>query len=172
LNIRPLVRRGLLGVTVIALFLGVGVNDASAAGTAGANGFNAAPLLPPGPSTNTGDTARATIQPGEPDHDGQDPGATVWWKYRRGTTRNVRLSLQGSNFDTILAVYRGNAINNLTEVESNDDATAPGDPLWSRLTFQAQANVTYRIVVGGYGATDPIDHDERRGAYKLTVTPL
>ena len=91
-------------------------------------------------------------------------------RYRRGTTRTVRLNLQGSNFDTVLAVYRGTTLTNLTEVKSNDDFPAEG--LWSRLDFTAQANVTYRIVVGGYGAASPPDPDElpARGAYKLTVS--
>jgi len=169
---RHLLRRLAVVLVVATTFVGFGATDANAAGQTGANNFNNAPLLPPGPSVNTGNTAYATIQAGEPDHDAQDPGATVWWRYRRGTTRTVRLSLAGSNFDTILAVYRGSQIAHLTEIESNDDASSPPDVLWSRLTFEAQANVTYRIVVGGYGATDPIDHDERRGAYKLTVTPL
>ena len=167
---KQLVRRTLVGLTVVGLFLGLGMPGASAQGQTGANNFTNAPLLPAGPSVNTGHTAYATIQAGEPDHAGDPPGATVWWRYRRGTTRTVRVSLAGSNFDTILAVYRGNTITNLTEVESNDDATAPGDPLWSRVEFTAQANVTYRIVLGGYGAEDPITGSEARGAYKLTVS--
>ena len=165
-------RRLFVAVAVISLVVGVGIPDASAAGTAGTDGFRAARMLPAGNSTNTGHTAFATIQANEPDHAGDPPGATVWWKYRRTNTRNVRLSLNGSNFDTILAVYRGPNLANLTEVASNDDASVPSSPLWSRLEFTAQANVTYRIVVGGYGASAPIDGDERRGAYKLTVTVL
>lgn len=161
-------RRLAVALALTGLVVGIGAPDAGAAGPAGANGFNAAPLLPAGNGNYTGHTAYATIQPGEPDHAAQPPFATVWWKYRRGTTANIRLSLQGSNFDTILAVYRGTAITNLTEVASNDDAP-PTDALWSRLTFQAQANVTYRIVVGGYGGVDPPDTDGRRGAYILRV---
>lgn len=167
---RRVARKALVGLAVLGLFLGIGMPEASAAGQAGANNFSNAPLLPPGPSVNTGHNAYASVQAGEPEHAGSTPGATVWWRYRRGTTRTVRMSLQGSNFDTVLAVYRGSTLTNLTEVDSNDDF--PTEGLWSRVQFTAQANVTYRIVVGGYGAVSPPDPDSlpARGAYKLTVS--
>jgi hypothetical protein len=95
-------------------------------------------------------------------------------RYRRGTAADIRLTLQGSNFDTVLAVYRGNALNNLVEVASNDDTATDDAALWSLLEFHAQPNVTYRIVIDGYNESDDVADrfDTRRGRYSLHVTRL
>jgi hypothetical protein len=52
----------------------------------------------------------------------------------------------GSDFDTLLAVYTGNAVNALTEVASNDDSAGTKQ---SSVTFQAQTNVVYHVAVAG-----------------------
>ena len=172
---RTLVRRLAVVVALAGAIVGLGATDAHAAGPAAANNFNNAPLLPAGNGGYTGNNASANRQPGEPDHaDEAGGGATVWYRYRRGTTADIRLTLQGSNFDTVLAVYRGNTLTNLTEVASNDDTATPDDALWSLLEFEAQANVTYRIVIDGYNeSNDPADRfDTRRGRYSLHVTRL
>ena len=52
----------------------------------------------------------------------------------------------GSNFDTVLAVYTGNALNNLVMVGCDDDAAGGRQ---SRVTFTATAGTTYRVQVGG-----------------------
>lgn len=159
----------------MALVLGVATPDAGAANVAAANNFGAAPALATGNGVYRGDNARATRQPGEPDHvNGNAGGASVWYTYRRSTTASIRLSLQGSNFDTELAVYRGTTLNNLNEVTSNDDDDIPSDPCWSLVEFTAHANVTYRIVIDGYNNSDDAADrpDTRRGAYVLHVTRL
>src|SRR6185369_13369771 len=55
----------------------------------------------------------------------------------------------GSNFDTLLAVYRGTSVTALTAVASNDDIVSGN--LQSRVTFTPVAGTTYRIAVDGYG---------------------
>ena len=54
----------------------------------------------------------------------------------------------GSNFDTVLAVYEGNAVNALTSVAANDDIS--GTNLASAVQFGALAGHTYRIAIDGY----------------------
>ena len=129
----------------------------------------------PGNGAYHGNNATANRQPSEPDHaGGAGGGASVWYKYRRSNTASIRLTLQGSNFDTVLAVYRGSELSNLVHVVSNDDFDDPSDPLWSLVEFTAQANVTYRIAIDGFNdSDDPTDRfDTRRGAYRLHVTRL
>jgi hypothetical protein len=157
------------------LLLGITAPHADAANIRAANNFGAAPLLPPGNGAYSGDNATANRQPGEPDHvSGAGGGATVWYNYRRATGATIQLTLQGSNFDTELAVYRGNAVNDLTEVASNDDVGDPSSAYWSLVEFHAQANVTYHIVIDGYNDSDAAADrpDTRRGHYVMHVTRL
>lgn len=102
-------------------------------------------------ANNTG----AIKEPGEPNHAGYFGGCSIWWQWTAPANARVTLSTAGSSIDTLLAVYRGNAINALTLVAQNDeDATGTGT---SALTFTATAGTTYRIAVDGYAAeTGPI----------------
>ena len=63
----------------------------------------------------------------------------------------------GSNFDTLLGVYTGNAVNALTLVASGNDDDPTAFTTTSRLAFNALAGTTYHIAVDGYnGATGNI----------------
>ncbi|MBW4560997.1 MAG: PPC domain-containing protein [Mojavia pulchra JT2-VF2] len=102
--------------------------------------------------TNTG----ATGEPGEPDHAGRsvfgDPAnaESIWWAWTAPANGVVVLDTFGSNYDTTLAVYTGNAVNNLTEIASNDDYSG----LQSQVAFNATAGQTYRIAVDGFSGSD------------------
>jgi hypothetical protein len=62
----------------------------------------------------------------------------------------VTVDTAGSNYDTLLGVYTGTAVNALTTIGTNDDASGLG--LRSRVTFTASAGVTYQIAVDGFNA--------------------
>jgi hypothetical protein len=53
----------------------------------------------------------------------------------------------GSSFDTLLAVYTGSALNNLTEVASDEDR---GGFLTSEVRFNAVAGTDYQVTVDGF----------------------
>jgi len=97
------------------------------------------------------DTSQATLQPGEPRPCGSI-GATVWYEYTPATTDWLAaetwghwMSCMGSDFDTVLAVYTGTSLDDLTLVECNDDLA---------VEFEAVAATTYYFQVGGSsGAT-------------------
>jgi outer membrane protein assembly factor BamB len=101
-------------------------------------------------SSNVG----ATAEPGEPAILNFAPAASLWWEWTPATTAPVRLSTTGSGYDTLVAVYRGTSLGDLSLVAGNDD---DGGVTTSRLEFTAQAGVTYQIKVdgknGGTGAT-------------------
>ena len=101
------------------------------------------------PSTVNGNNVNATKETGERNHAGL-PGATtsVWWRYTPTTTGNITITTVGSNFDTVLAVYTGSALNTMAEVVSNDDA---GGATTSSVIVPAVAGVQYQIAVAGYG---------------------
>src|SRR5262249_20123354 len=53
-----------------------------------------------------------------------------------------------SSFDTVLAVYTGNSVSNLTFVAANDEDPVVG--LISTVTCNVASNVTYQIAVDGF----------------------
>lgn len=103
----------------------------------------------------------ATRQPGEPAHGTAQTGHSVWWTWTAQNNGPVTISTTGSQFDTVLGVYTGAALNALSLVAENDDID-PGH-LQSRVTFQASAGTVYHIAVDGYG--------NKIGFITLTVAP-
>jgi uncharacterized repeat protein (TIGR01451 family) len=92
----------------------------------------------------------ATSEPGEPLHAGVPGGHSVWFTYTPLLSGVVTFSTAGSSFDTLLAVYTGNNLTNLTTVASDDDS---GGYYTSLVTFNAVAGTQYSIAVdGAYGA--------------------
>ena len=95
----------------------------------------------------------ATKQVGEPNHAGQMGGASVWYKWTAPLTARYSFSTAGSDFDSLLAVYRvepaSGAWNELVAVASGDDI--PG-ALTSRALINAGNGIEYRIAVDGKAA--------------------
>ncbi len=73
----------------------------------------------------------------------------LWYRYTAGCTGTTTISLCGSQFDTMLAVYSGAACDPGRDrlIAYNDDACN----LQSELTLDVAAGETYLIEVGGYG---------------------
>jgi hypothetical protein len=97
-------------------------------------------------STNSG---RSTGEPGEPNH-GSIPDRSVWYSWTAPETGPAVFHTRESNFDTVLAAYTGTAITGLTQLASNDQFNGTDQ---SKITFDATAGTTYRIVVDGFGST-------------------
>lgn len=108
-------------------------------------------------ATVTGSNVGATKETGEPTVAGVGGGKTVWWTWKATSSGPVTLTTAGSSFDTALGVYRGTAVNALTQVAANDDENARTGVYTSKVTFNAVAGTTYQIAVDGYrGATGSI----------------
>jgi len=56
----------------------------------------------------------ATKEPGEPNHAGDVGGHSLWYSWTATSSNPVTFDTIGSSFDTLLAVYTGNAVNSLT----------------------------------------------------------
>ena len=52
-------------------------------------------------------------------------GASVWYSWTAPLEGEVEIDTVGSDFDTLIGVYTGNAVGSLTEVASNDDFIHP-----------------------------------------------
>lgn len=93
----------------------------------------------------------ASRENGEPDHVKNGFGSkSIWWNWQAPLNGNVTISTSASNsFDTLLAVYTGDSLEDLRLVSSNDDDERTG--VWtSVLTFYAQKDIEYKIAVDGW----------------------
>jgi hypothetical protein len=107
----------------------------------------------------------ATKESGERNHAGNAGGASVWWGWTAPENGLVTISTQGSDFDTLLAVYTGDALNSLVLVAENDDFEEDGRlNIDSRVTFEAQAGTSYQIAVDGF-----FDGEPAQGPIKLFI---
>lgn len=93
----------------------------------------------------SGTNKDATKEPGEPNHAGEVGGASIWFRWTAPVDGETTIQTCGSDFDTLLAAYTGDAVDALTEVASNDDACVFG----SSISFTAEEGETYRIVIDG-----------------------
>jgi subtilisin family serine protease len=112
------------------------------------NDFANAQTLVGADATATGTNVDATKESGEPDHAGEVGGKSVWYSWTPQEGGATTIDAQGSDFDTLLAVYSGDAVNSLSAVASNND----NGGAQSTVSFTATAGNTYRIAVDGSNA--------------------
>ncbi len=100
-------------------------------------------------------TSGATLEASEPVHADTLEGASLWYTWTAPASGRMAFRADGSDFDTILAVYTGSAIGSLTEIASNDDQTDIEPlPFASRVVFEAVQGTIYHIAAAGFaGAT-------------------
>jgi hypothetical protein len=89
-----------------------------------------------------------TRENGEPHHDNRGGAHSAWVSWTAPNSGACTVDTLGSSFDTVLAVYIGTSVSNLSWVASNDDADQT--TLQSRITFGASAGTTYQMAVDGY----------------------
>lgn len=102
-----------------------------------------------GPSgLGSGNNATATTErPAETNHVGKPGGHSLWLRWIAPAKGIATFSTRGSSFDTLLAVYTGSTLGQLTPVTADEDA---GGHFTSQLAFNADAGTEYRIVVDGF----------------------
>lgn len=106
----------------------------------------------------TGANRLSNKEASEPNHAGNAGGKSVWWTWTAPKSGYFTVDTFSSNFDTLLAIYTGTAVNVLKPTASNDEADA--DSHQSRARFYAVAGRVYQIAVDGYGGAS--------GTIKLT----
>lgn len=102
-------------------------------------------------------TIGATKQPGEPDHAGNPGGHSVWFEWTAPETGSVQLLACQNNFPTLLAVYEGSELTDLTPVASGTNepnaACAAGGAVPGEAALNIHEGVTYDIAVDGANGT-------------------
>ncbi len=120
------------------------------------------------PASVTGQNVGATSETGETISQGFTRwGATMWYSWVAPVTGSATIDTFGSDFNTLLSIYTGNAVNALTLVGRNDNA--PNQAAVSLITFNATAGTEYQIQLGGaqgfQGGAQPAT-----GNFQLNVT--
>jgi len=113
--------------------------------------FSAAQAISGCAGTTSGTNVGATRETNEPNHSPDNNGGSrsVWFTWTAPASGPAQFTTAGSGFDTVLAVYTGNAVNSLSLIGKNDDVD-PGVVTTSNVQFTASAGTTYRIAVDGY----------------------
>jgi hypothetical protein len=103
------------------------------------------------PLSTAGANLGASSEPVEPNHDGIPGGKSIWWTWSTPTAGGVTMTTIGSDFDTVLAIYKGDSITTLSAVAGNDDDPfLPAGTRTSRVIFNAVSGTDYQIAVDGY----------------------
>ena len=92
-------------------------------------------------------TVDATLEPGEPVPTCGVIGRTVWFRFVPSRSGRLAAKTIGSDFNTVLAAYRGSTLGSLNEVACNDDRST--DPR-SKVSLDVRADRTYYFQVGGW----------------------
>ena len=106
-------------------------------------------LLAPGSTQTSGTNSGATLETGEPVQPATAGSASVWWEWISPVSGSVAINTTGSTFDTTLAAYTGNEVDQLVLVAENDDASGSQ----SEISFIATPGASYKIQVNGSGAS-------------------
>jgi hypothetical protein len=104
-------------------------------------------IVPYRTATSFADSECATRESGEPPNPVNAGGKSVWFRWTAPYTGTVTINTDGSNFDTILAFYRGSLLGSLTHLASDDDS---GPGVTSLVAASVTAGTVYQIVVDGY----------------------
>lgn len=111
--------------------------------------FAAARVLNGVSASDSGSNVLASSEAGEPAHDGIEATRSLWWVWTAPASGILTLDTNGSNFDTMLAIYTGSTLSALTLLASDDDG---GTGVQSRLETVVTAGTLYRIAVDGFEA--------------------
>lgn len=88
----------------------------------------------------------STREPGEPMHFGLSTSNSVWYHWKAPGTGIATFDTRGSALDTVLSVYAGNDLTQLTELASDDDG---GGFHTSRVSWNAEAGKEYQVAIDG-----------------------
>ena len=111
--------------------------------------FGSAQAIGGATGTVNGTNVGATKQAGEPNHAGNRGGKSVWFVWTAPAKGTAVFHTDGSDFDTLLAVYVGTSVSALREVRSDDDSLSSTSHT-SILSFTAVKDTVYRIAVDGF----------------------
>ncbi|GEP44286.1 Calx-beta domain-containing protein [Brevifollis gellanilyticus] len=122
--------------------------------TAVNDNFAAATAITGASGTITGDNTVSTIEVDEPGGGLK----SIWYSWVAPATGKVVFDTHGSELDTLLNIYTGTAVNDLTLIGSNDQSPH-SDYGESLVKINVTSGTTYRVrlAVPSYGAPGPLE---------------
>jgi uncharacterized protein affecting Mg2+/Co2+ transport len=117
----------------------------------------------------TGRNIGASFEPGEPLHAGKPGGKSVWYKWTAPFTGIVTMKTSGSTFSTLLAVYSGSVLSNLTAVAGDVSHAGFYNSL---IRFNVFQGTQYQIAIDGFGGdsgTFVLDWQEQDASHMLPI---
>jgi subtilisin family serine protease len=104
----------------------------------------------------------ATLQEEEPAHAGLSTAKqSLWWSWSPRDSGQVLIDTAGSGFDSVLAIYEGNSLDQLVPVASIDNV---GTKKEAHLSLDVEAGNSYRIAVSSTASA-------RGGTLRLRIQP-
>ena len=101
--------------------------------------------------TITATNTAASREVGEPAHGGSVGGKSLWWSFTAPADGVLALTTTNSTFDTLLGVYTGSSVDQLTTIASNDDASTGSG--FSAVTAAIASGQTVYVAVDGFAGT-------------------
>jgi hypothetical protein len=83
----------------------------------------------------------------EPHHGGWYGARSIWWNWIAPSNGQWTFNTAGTGFDTLLGIYTGSHVTNLSLIASNNDVSL-GDKT-SSVTFMATEGTLYRVAIDG-----------------------
>jgi secreted trypsin-like serine protease len=120
--------------------------------------------------TDFRNNAFAGTETGEPNHAGNDGGASIWRRFTAPSNGTLRVSTLGSDVDTLLGVYTGSAVGALTQRAANDDINGSLERR-SAVAVAVTAGQTYRIAADSYNTGDGGGPDRGRIRFNWSFEP-
>lgn len=119
-------------------------------------------VIPTTGITNYGTTTYASLETGEPEIAGNEGGHSVWWTWTAPATLGiVNISAAGSSYNTLLGVYTGTSLTNLTLITNGVYTSAHQ----AEIKFVPVPGTQYQIALdGNNGQSGNAD-------FTLTFTP-
>jgi hypothetical protein len=163
---------------LLSIVLALGGSALCAPFAAGApvnDAFDARQVVPGAlPTSVSGSNVGATTEPGEPVHSFESPaGHSVWFSWQAEQSGWVTVGTCGSDFGTLLGVFRGASIFGLERVAAAKEGPqgASCAPAGQVVTFNAVAGSTYAIAVDGN--LSPMSPPQKEGtiALQIAATP-
>jgi PKD repeat protein len=111
----------------------------------------------------------ATAEPGEPNHGLQPPNHSVWWVWTNPFPSLVTVDLGGSDIDTLLGVYTGASVSNLTTIAEDDNGGTNGR---SRVSFMAGGGKPLYFAVDGKNNAEGTNLVISVNAFPITSPPV
>jgi hypothetical protein len=115
------------------------------------------------PFADAVDASEATLEEGEPDFTCAPLHSTVWYAVTLERNMAVTVDTAGSDYDTVVSVYRGSDFDDFDLVACNDDFT----DLQARASFTAAADETFFVQVGAFGEAE---FDSAAGQLQISFT--